>query len=280
MARFLTTLPENLGYYNLGTVETYPTGGSGPTAYGPTSYFGSDPLPARAGDSINTPQNLGTFEASPLFQSIQLKNKHGGNSRIQSTFYKITLLRPRSIIITQNYSTTSYEQNTNRNTLISVYKVEDGTHRRELPINSAGYVFYETGLSYSDSGDDNSSYSYGADYPNTALPAGDYIILITNDFRYLETVYSLTITIANLDWRYDTESASDFGDFGTCVTTASLYRTWDTSSGYGAGWDLDRWGDVHTLDPVTYSVDFGFIVNPTVTSSTSGLGYTRAGVSP
>ena len=278
MAKFLTTLPENLGFYNLGTIETYPVGGSGPVAYGPTSYFGSDPLPARPGDSINTPQNLGAFTSSPVFQSIQLKNKHGGNSRSQSTFYKITLLRPRSIIITQNYSTTSYEQNTNRNTLISVYRIEDGTHRRELPINSDGYVFYETGLSYSDSGDDDSSFSYGSDYPATALPAGEYIFLITNDFRYLETIYSLTVTIANLDWRYDSEAATDFGNFGSDATTA--YRTWDTSASYGAGWDSDTWNEMHPVDPVTAEIDFGFIITPPITTKTSGLGYTRAGVSP
>ena len=51
MARFLTTIPNNLGFYNLGTVESYPTGGAGPTAYGPTSYYGSDPLPKTQGDN-------------------------------------------------------------------------------------------------------------------------------------------------------------------------------------------------------------------------------------
>ena len=278
MSTFLSALPTNLGFYNLQLVDAYPVGGTGATAYGPTSYFGSDPLPIRATDSVNTAQNLGDF--APLFKSIPLRATHGGNTRIQSTFYKLTLLRPRSIIITQNYSTTSYEQNTNRNTVISVYKVEDGTHRRELPINSDGYVYFETGLSYSDSGDDGSSYSYGSDYPKTALPSGDYIVLITNDIRYLETNYYLTLNIADLDWRYDNESAEDFGDFGTCVTAKSLYRTWQTSSSYGAGWDTDHWSDVHIEDPVTSNVDFGFIIEPGVSTRTSGLGYTRAGVSP
>ena len=58
MARFLTTIPVNIGFVNLGNVQAYPTGGTGPTAYGPTTYFGSDPKPAVAGDSINTPINL------------------------------------------------------------------------------------------------------------------------------------------------------------------------------------------------------------------------------
>ena len=51
MPRFLTTIPSNLGFFNLGVVESYPTGGGGPTAYGPTSYFGSDPRPAEQGDN-------------------------------------------------------------------------------------------------------------------------------------------------------------------------------------------------------------------------------------
>ena len=62
MARFLTTIPSNLGFFNLGKVESYPTGGGGPTAYGPTSYFGSDPLPAEQGDNLNNPINLGDFQ--------------------------------------------------------------------------------------------------------------------------------------------------------------------------------------------------------------------------
>ena len=57
MALYLTALPTNLGFTNLGTVQAYPTGGTGPTAYGPTSYFGSDPLPPRPGDSVNNPIN-------------------------------------------------------------------------------------------------------------------------------------------------------------------------------------------------------------------------------
>jgi hypothetical protein len=61
MARFLTTIPNNLGFFNLGFVESYPTGGTGPTAYGPTSYYGSDPLPSSPGDSLYNPIDLGDF---------------------------------------------------------------------------------------------------------------------------------------------------------------------------------------------------------------------------
>ena len=84
MARFLTTLPENLGFWNLGTVQSYPTGGTGPTAYGPTGIFGSDPLPANPGDNLYDPIDLGDF-SSPL-RAVTITNSHGGLSRKQSTF--------------------------------------------------------------------------------------------------------------------------------------------------------------------------------------------------
>jgi hypothetical protein len=206
MARFLTTLPTNLGYYNLGSVQSYPTGGTGPTAYGPTSYYGSDPLPATDGDSINNPINLGDF--SSVFRTVTISNSHGGLSRRQSTFYKISLNRSRALKFTQNYSTTSYAQNTNRNTLISIYRVEDGTHRRELPINNSGYVYVTTGIDY-----DSPDFING-DYPNATLPAGTYIFLITNDIRYLETTYSISINSFIIDWRFVDEVIEDSLDFG------------------------------------------------------------------
>jgi hypothetical protein len=253
MARFLTTIPVNLGFYNLGTVEAYPVGGSGPTAYGPTSFFGSDPLPARAGDSINNPVDLGDFTS--IFRSINITNTHGGKSRIQSSFYQVRLTSPRLISVTQNYSPTSYQANTNRNTVISVYKIEDGTHRRELPINDSGYVYSQTSLTEGDSDSDTTGYQ--ADYPSDLLDVGTYIILITNDIRYLETTYSFTLNTSLGDWRYVSEAFIESLDFGL-----------DTSG------TPDR------------SYDFGSVVTLTGTkanypySSTSGLGYTRAGVSP
>ena len=206
MARFLTTLPTNLGFYNLGTVQSYPTGGTGPTAYGPTSYFGSDPLPATLGDSINNPVDLGDF--SSIFRSLTLNNSHGGLSRRQSTFYKIRLLKPRAIKFTQDYSQFAYTSNTNRNTLISFYVVENGTHRRELPINDQGYVYTSTGIDY------DVDEQINGDYPNTTLPAGEYIALITNDIRYLETTYSITIGSFVVDWRYVAEEVDEALDFG------------------------------------------------------------------
>ena len=205
MARFLTTIPTNLGYYNLGTVESYPVGGTGPTAYGPTSYFGSDPLPATAGDSINSPIDLGDF--SSVFKSITISNTHGGLSRRQSTFYRIRLTRPRSIQFVQNFSQFAYTENTNRNTLLAFYRVEEGTKRVELPINDSGYVFSSTGI------DDDDYETTNGDYPSTKLDPGNYMFLITNDIRYLETTYSITVGVSITDWRFVAEAVEDSLDF-------------------------------------------------------------------
>jgi len=207
VARFLATLPENLGFYNLGSIQAYPTGGSGAVAYGPTSYFGSDPLSQRLGDSVNNPADLGDF--SSIFRSITISNTHGGLTRQQTSFYRFYLNTSRAIKFTQNFSQTSYTANTNRNTLISVYKVENKTHRRELPINNAGYVYKTTGIDYDDNVDLVSN-----DYPNTSLEPGEYVFLITNDIRYLETTYSITLQSLNVDWRYVAESVDEALDLG------------------------------------------------------------------
>ena len=206
MARFLTTLPENLGYYNLGTVESYPTGGTGPTAFGPTSYYGSDPLPSQPGDSVNTPIDLGDFTS--IFKTLTLTNSHGGLSRKQSTFYKFRLLKPRAIQFTQNYSQFSLTSNTNKNTLLAIYVVENGTHRRELPINNNGFVYKETGINY-----DVDDYLDTPDYPAEVLPVGEYLFLITNDIRYLETTYSITLGSFIIDWRFVNEYSDEALDF-------------------------------------------------------------------
>jgi hypothetical protein len=205
VARFLTTIPSNLGYYNLGTVESYPTGGTGPTAYGPTSFYGSDPLPATLGDSVNNPIDLGDF--SSVFKSITISNSHGGLSRRQSTFYRIRLTRPRSIQFVQNFSQFAYTENTNRNTLLAFYRVEEGTKRVELPINDSGYVFSSTGI------DDDEYETTNGDYPSTKLDPGNYMFLITNDIRYLETTYSITVGVSITDWRFVAETVEDSLDF-------------------------------------------------------------------
>lgn len=214
MARYLSTIPDNSGFYNLGTVWSYPTGGSGPTGYGPTSYFGSDPLPARSGDSLYDPIDLGDF--SSVFRSITISNSHGGLSRKQTTFYKITLRRPRSIQFTQNFSEFSYTSNTNRNTLLAFYKLEPDTKRVELPINDSGYVYKSTGIDY------DTDESTNGDYPNIRLDPGEYLFLITNDIRYLETTYSISINVASLDWRFVYEDIEDSLDFGPITEGAEI----------------------------------------------------------
>ena len=211
MARFLATLPTNTGFFNLGSVEAYPTGGTGPTAYGPTSYYGSDPLPSKLGDSINNPINLGSL--TPIYKTIPITNSHGGLTRQQTTFYSFKLLSPRSIRITQNFSQTSTTSESNRNTLISFYKVENGTHRRELPINNLGYVVNEASIENGDQ--DNPSKSN--DFPISQLESGTYIFLITNDIRYLETTYSIALESFLNDWRFTAESIENALEFGNIV---------------------------------------------------------------
>jgi hypothetical protein len=208
MARYLSTIPDNIGFYNLGNVWAYPTGGSGPTAYGSTGIFGSTPLPEIDGDSINNPINLGDF-STPL-RTITISNTHGGSTRRQTSFYRLSLIRPRSIQFTQNFSQFAYTEKTNRNTLLSFYKIEDGTHRRELPINNSGFVYKTTGIDY----DDDDEISGTSDYPNTRLDPGEYMFLITNDIRYLETTYSISINVSTLDWRFVAESVDEQLDFG------------------------------------------------------------------
>ena len=208
MSRFLTTIPSNLGFFNLGKVESYPTGGGGPTAYGPTSYFGSDPLPATQGDNLNNPIDLGDFSA--IFKTQTISNTHGGLTRKQSTFYQMRLTRPRTVQFTQEFSRFSYEENTNRNTLLAFYEIDENNHRQELPINNEGYVFKEGAVDYLD--DENNLFN--EDYPNTTLDKGKYLFVITNDIRYIETNYSIGLNVSSLDWRFVSESIDEQINFG------------------------------------------------------------------
>ena len=208
MSRFLTTIPSNTGFVNLGLVETYPTGGGGPTAYGPTSYYGSDPRPAEDGDNLNNPIDLGDF--SSIFKSFVIKNTHGGLTRRQTTFYKINLTTPRSIQFTQNFSQFSYEENTNRNTLLAFYRIHADGRREELPINDQGYVYKESAIDYLN--DDTGNLI--TDYPKTSLDKGNYLFLITNDIRYLETNYSISLNVSVLDFRFVSEQFTESINFG------------------------------------------------------------------
>ena len=218
MARFLTTIPSNLGFFNLGTVESYPTGGGGPTAYGPTSYFGSDPLPAEQGDNLNNPINLGDFSA--IFKSQVISNTHGGLTRKQSTFYEMNLSLPRTVQFTQEFSRTSYEDQTNRNTLLAFYQIDENGHRQELPINNDGYVYHEGAIDYND----DEGILFNQDYPVTRLGVGKYLFVITNDIRYLETTYSIGLNVSVLDWRFVNENIEEQIDFGS-ITAQQVTST-------------------------------------------------------
>lgn len=217
MSRFLTTIPSNLGFFNLGQVESYPTGGGGPTAYGPTSYFGSDPLPAEQGDNLNNPINLGDFSA--IFKSQIISNTHGGLTRKQSTFYEMNLSLPRTVQFTQEFSRESYEENTNRNTLLAFYQIDENNHRQELPINDDGYVFHEGAIDYLD---DEGEF-FNEDYPVTRLKVGKYLFVITNDIRYIETNYSIGLNVSVLDWRFVKENAEEQINFG--LVTSNVLST-------------------------------------------------------
>jgi len=221
MARYLTTIPTNLGFYNLGTVEAYPTGGSGPTAYGPTSYFGSDPLPASAGDSLYNPIDLGDF--SSVFRTLTLNNSHGGLSRKQTTFYRLVLNRPRSIQFSQLYSTTALTSNTNKNTLLAFYQITEDGRREELPINNNGYVYTSSAV------DAEEQEERLRDYPTVALNPGEYLFLITNDIKYLETTYSIGINVATTDWRFVKESVQDALDFGSLTESVDAVIDFGTT---------------------------------------------------
>ncbi len=213
MSRFLSTVPTNHGFVNLGLVESYPTGGSGPVAFGPTSYFGSDPKPAQDGDNLYNAIDLGDF--NPLFSTRDIKGTHGGLTRKQSTFYKFELFKPRSVQLVQNFSTTSYTRKTNRNTLVAFYKIEEANFRRELPINNEGYLINEASV-------DIEEYDLlQRDYPTQLLQPGKYLFVITNDIRYQDTEFSITIAGFSIDWRFINETSDERADF-KLITDQSL----------------------------------------------------------
>ena len=206
MSRFLSTIPTNHGFVGLEKIQSYPTGGSGPIAFGPTSYFGSDPRPPELGDNLNNPIDLGSFD--PLFSTRDITGTHGGLTRRQSTFYKFILFKPRSIQVVQNFSTTAYTRQTNRNTLIAFYKIEEARFRRELPINNDGFVINEASI-------DVEEYDLlQRDYPDQLLKPGEYLFVITNDIRYQDTEFSISIAGSSIDWRFINEPFEEQTNFG------------------------------------------------------------------
>ena len=132
---------------------------------------------------------------------------HGGITRRQSTFYKFTLFKPRSIQVVQNFSTTAYTRQTNRNTLIAFYKIEEARFRRELPINDDGFVVNEASV------DVEEFDVLQRDYPTLLLENGEYLFVITNDIRYQDTEFSISIAGFNIDWRFVREAVDESVDF-------------------------------------------------------------------
>jgi len=53
-----------------------------------------------------------------------------------------------------------------------------------------------------------------------ALDPGQYLFLITNDIRYLETNYSIDLNVSNLDWRFVNEVVDEQINFGSISQTA------------------------------------------------------------
>ena len=59
------------------------------------------------------------------------------------------------------------------------------------------------------------------DYPTLKLNAGNYLFLITNDIRYLETTYSIGVNVNILDWGSVTEDVEATIDFGLVTGTVN-----------------------------------------------------------
>ena len=146
-----------------------------------------------------------------IFKSQIISNSHGGLSRQQSTFYKIKLNLPRSVQFTQEFSRNSYEEQTNRNTLLAFYEIDENGHRQELPINYEGYVFHDSAIDYEE--DDTGVLL--TDYPSTRLKKGNYLFVITNDIRFIETNYDIGLNVSILDWRLVEETVEEQINFGS-----------------------------------------------------------------
>ena len=51
------------------------------------------------------------------------------------------------------------------------------------------------------------------DYPTQLLENGNYLFVITNDIRYQDTEFSISIAGFNIDWRFISETADELTDF-------------------------------------------------------------------
>ena len=123
--------------------------------------------------------------------------------------YNILPFTNIGIIITQFFF---YFRN---GTLVSFYKKDNyGTFRQELAVNDQGYVVDPASVNA------ETQNLKTDDYVTEPLDLGTYFICVTNDFRYIETEFSITINAFNIDWRYVSESRDESMNFGNITDTA------------------------------------------------------------
>ena len=66
------------------------------------------------------------------------------------------------------------------------------------------------------------------DYPTQLLQPGEYLFVITNDIRYQDTEFSISISGFSIDWRFINETALEQANFG--AVTAEVLSTIDFGS--------------------------------------------------
>ena len=92
--------------------------------------------------------------------------------------------------------------------MIAFYKIEEANFRKELPINDEGYLINEASI-------DVEEYDLlQRDYPTQLLQPGNYLFVITNDIRYQDTEFSITLSGFSIDWRFINEPALEQANFG------------------------------------------------------------------
>ena len=83
-----------------------------------------------------------------------------------------------------------------------------------MPINNLGYVSPQSSIDY------NEEELRLEDYPSTRLNPGEYLFLITNDIRYLETTYSISVNVQVTDFRFTAESTEEAVNFDLVSNSA------------------------------------------------------------
>ena len=84
-----------------------------------------------------------------------------------------------------------------------------------IVVNNQGYVSPQSSIDY------NQEDLRLEDYPSTRLDPGEYLFLITNDIRFQETNYSISINVSVVDWRFVNEIVDESIDFGLASATAA-----------------------------------------------------------